>query len=352
MPLLEPQQYSIAQPLFEPFDSYHLCSQAVLAGTMPGQVWVDNLSYPRVGFLSSSEGQYLAGDPECTKAYAELREIIPYYAYLLVNTLDWEPVLQQVWKNPAARRHYRQHYLFCQKEAPAWRKHLPEEVRVVHVDKDFFKLSHLENFDAVEDWIEGWGSRENFLERGCGTCLVIGETIASYSLMDFGVGDRCEIGIVTDISHRRQGLGKLAVSATVEACLAQGYREIGWQCLRSNAGSIATAKRVGFTWERDYVAFSNWIPAESAGDMTPEAYADWAEHFERVSQKEVGWAWEAVQAWALAGDTQRAVENLRRLREAGWKAHPEWVQGNWRLTQMWVVKEFNQLMAEVMQVSS
>jgi len=352
MPILEPQQYSVAQPLFAPFDSYHVCAQAVLKGTLPGKVWVDNLAHPRVGFLSGSEGQYLAGDPGYTSAYAELREVIPYYAYLLVDTLDWEPVLKQVWKNPAARRHHRQHYLFCQKEAPAWREYLPEGVRAVNINVDFFKLDHLENINAIEGWLEGWGSRENFLELGCGTCLVISETIASYSLMDFGVGDRCEIGIVTDFRYRGQGLGKLAVAATIEACLSRGYREIGWQCFRSNAGSIATAKRTGFTWERDYITFSNWIPAENASDMTPEEYADWAEHYERVSQNDVGWAWMAVQAWALAGQPQRAIENLRRLREAGWKARPRWVQGNWRLKPMWEVEEFQQLMAEVTQVEN
>lgn len=347
MPMLEPQQYAIAQPLFKSYDSFHLCQQAVLAGALPGQVWVDNRTNPHVGFLSSSEGHYLAGDPGYTGAYAELYEIIPYYAYLQVDTLGWEPVLKQVWKNPAARRHDRQHYLFCQKEAPAWRAQLPDGVRVVNIDENFFKLSHLENYGTVEEWIEGWGSHENFLERGCGTCLVIGDTIASYSLMDFGVGDRCEIGIITDIRYRRQGLGKLAVSATIEACLKHGYREIGWQCLRSNAGSIATAKRTGFVWERDYIAFSNWIPVESAGDMTPEECADWAEHFERVSQNEVGWAWEAVQAWALGGKPQRAIKNLRRLSEAGWKARPEWVRGNWRLSQMWEIEEFRQLMEDL-----
>lgn len=349
MPLLAPEQYATAQPLFEPFAPYHLCAQAVLAGTLPGQVWVDDLAHPRVGFVSGSEGQYLAGDSECTSAYAELREVIPYYAYLLVDTLDWEPVLKQVWKNPAARRHDRQHYLFRQNAAPAWREHLPEGVRAVSIDEGFFNLTHLENFGAIEDWLEGWGTRENFLARGCGTCLVVGETIASYSLMDCALRDRCEIGIVTDIRFRKQGLARLTVSATVEACLARGYREIGWQCLRSNAGSIATARRVGFDWERDYVAFSNWLPAESAGDLTPEAYADWAEHYERVSQNEVGWAWLAVQAWAQAGQAQRAIENLRRLRESGWKAQPGWVEGNWLLSQMWEIDEFKRLIADVVQ---
>ncbi len=37
------------------------------------------------------------------------------------------------------------------------------------------------------------------------------------------------------------------------------YREIGWHCASSNAGSIATARKVGFEKERDYVAYSGSV---------------------------------------------------------------------------------------------
>jgi hypothetical protein len=144
---------------------------------------------------------------------------------------------------------------------------------------------------------------------------------------------------------RRQGLGKLVVSATIEACLKRGYREIGWQCLTSNLGSQAVARRVGFEKERDYQAYNSWIPAESAGDLLKEDYEDWALHYERHSQEEVMWAFLAAQAWALAGSSQRALDNLRIVQQAGWKARPEWIQNNWRLDSLRGNPEFQALVS-------
>ena len=347
MPYLEPHQYPIAQPLFERLGQFHLCSQAVLSGMHPGKVWVDDSDHPRVGLLTGPEGTYLAGDPDLPESFAELREIFPYHANLLVDPLDWEPVLDQVWKSRAVRRHYRQHYVFRQAQAPAWRDQLPEGFRAVRVDADFLKRTHLENFGQVEGWMEDWHSPEYFFEHGSGVCMVCGETIASWSLMDGAVGDRCEIGIMTDPKFRRRGLARLAVSALLEDCLARGYRQIGWHCLRSNAGSIATACRVGFVKERDYVAFSHWLPAENPGDMPAEEYVDWAEHNERAGQSEVWWYFQAAQAWAVAGTPQRALENLRRVIEGGWKARPEWVHHNWRLDSIRAMPEFQELIVDL-----
>jgi RimJ/RimL family protein N-acetyltransferase len=330
MPILDLAQYPLAQALFAPFLPYHLCVQAVLGGTHPGLVWVDNLAHPRVGFAYGSEGQYLAGDLGFEPAYAELRELILPHSSLMVEPAGWEPVLPRVWKNVAARRHCRKHFVYRRAEAPTWRDRLPEGVRAVSIDAAFLQQEDLENFSLVKGWIGDWYSPEYFIEHGGGTCLLIGDTIASWSLTDCAIGERCEIGIVTDRRFRRRGLATLAASATVEACLKKGYPEIGWQCLSSNTGSIATARRIGFEEERDYTAFSGWLPAENPGDMTPEEYSDWAQHYERVGQAEVGWLFQAAQAWTMAGDPRRALQNLEALHRAGWKARREWLEHNWR----------------------
>ena len=349
MPILTPDQYPLAQPLFQTIGSFHLCALSVLAGTPAGQVWLDDLDQPRVGFIEGSEGAYLAGDPTRQERYEQLREVIPLYAYLVVDPPGWEEVLDQVWSNPAARRHYRQHYVFRRSAAPAWREYLPDGVRAVPVDEGFLKMDYLENFQQVMSWIDGWHSVESFLEHGCGICLLIGETIASWSLMDCAWEDRCEIGIVTASSYRKQGLGRLAVSAMLDACLARGYREIGWQCLASNAGSIAIAQRTGFENERDYLAFSCFLPGENAADMSAEEYTSWALHYEQASQAQIGWAFQAAQARCMAGDIRQALDHLHALCQAGWKARPEWVEGNWRLAPLRDLPEFQALLPDLIE---
>jgi RimJ/RimL family protein N-acetyltransferase len=137
------------------------------------------------------------------------------------------------------------------------------------------------------------------------------------------------------------------VSAVVEMCLARGYQEIGWQCLRSNKGSIGTARAVGFQKERDYLAFSSFIPAETATDLSSEEYADWAMHYERFLPEHPWTAFEAVQAWAMAGRLERALENLRFLKQTGWKARPEWINRNWRLENLLEIEEAAKLLTEI-----
>lgn len=343
MPFLDPSQYSLARSLFEPFFPYHLCVQAVLGGTHPGKVWVDDAVHPQVGFAAGSEGMYLSGDPGCESAYAELREIIPVDGSLLVDPAGWEGVLPLVWKNLAARKHAREHFVYRQTAAPAWRERLPEGVEVMPIEAGFFDRKDLENHAWVCDWIDGWYSPEYFIQHGGGTCLVIGGAIASWSLADCTIDRRFEIGIVTARRFRRRGLATLAASATMEACFKKGCREIGWQCLQSNAGSIGVARRLGFEKERDYTAYSGWLPEENPGDLSSAEYSDWAQHYERVGQAEPRWYFEAAQAWAMAGQPQRAIQNLEELRQAGWKAKKEWFFPNWRFDPLREMPEFQAL---------
>jgi RimJ/RimL family protein N-acetyltransferase len=298
-----------------------------------------------VAFVSGSEGQYLAGDPACQEAQAGLREAIPFYAYLLVDPPEWEGLLPRVWRNPAARRHHRQHHLFRGARAPAWRERLPSGAQMVRLDPTFFARAGLKNFEAVAGWADEWPSREDFFRRGGGACLVVGETIASWSLLDCALGERCEIGVMTDSAYRQRGFGTLVVSAVLEESLARGYREIGWQCQSTNVGSQAVARRVGFVKERDYLGFSSWMPAENPGDLSPAEYADWAQHYELHGREAVGWAFQAAEAWALAGQPERALQNLRALGQAGWQAQPQWLSHNWTLDSLRGLPVFQALAA-------
>jgi hypothetical protein len=89
-----------------------------------GEVWVDDLNQPQVGYASSPESQYLAGDAGCTAAYAGLRQVIPSDAYVITSP-GWDAVLEQVWQNRFARRHARCHLLLAEPKFPQWRDHLP-----------------------------------------------------------------------------------------------------------------------------------------------------------------------------------------------------------------------------------
>jgi hypothetical protein len=142
------------------------------------------------------------------------------------------------------------------------------------------------------------------------------------------------MGVTTDPEHRRRGLAAVVVAAAVEQCLERGFHEIGWHCLRSNAGSVAVGRKVGFEIERAYDGYSSFLPAENPADLTVEEYRDWALHYERVTGDGLGYSFHAAEAWAMAGEPERALVYLRRLAEMGWQGRPEWVEHNWRFASL------------------
>lgn len=341
---LQSSQFEIARPIFAELSSFNLSVAAVLAGDAPGEVWVDEIAHPQVGFAMTSEGHYLAGDARQTSSYAGLRKIIPPNAYLVMDSPAWETVLDQVWVNRAARRHPREHWRFHEQRLPHWRDLVPASFLVAPVDAELLGKKELKNHPAVAGWVEGWHSSAYFLQHGFGFCVLHGETIASWCLADCASGPHCEIGIQTDRAYRRRGLAKVAVAAAVEHCLANGFTAIGWHCLSSNTGSRAVAEKVGFVKARDYFACSSVLPAENAGDLTPAEYQDWAEHYEKALVGNLQYAYRAAEAWAMAGDTRRALANLSRL-AANWDGRPEWLEDNWRFDSLRHAAVYQNLLA-------
>ncbi len=349
---LEENQHAIAQALFAELAEFHLCADAVLAGTAPGQVWVDSAEHPRVGFMIASEGCYLAGDAEHATVYAALKDIIPARAYLILHPDGWEKVLDEIWKNPAARRHPRQHMVLRQQIFSDWRDRIPDGFQLLPIDQALLDRTDYKNHAALADWVSGWRSPDYFMRHGFGFCLLYQDAIASWCIADCVNGHKCEIGITTDIAYRRRGLAAIVVAAAVEHALAHGLTQIGWQCLCSNAGSIAVAEKVGFAKERNYAAYSAGLPTENATDLAPAQYQEWAEHYERAIQSNFSYAFNAAAAWALAGDTARALTNLQRLMESGWQGRAEWLEDNWQFASIQGTTEFQAMVARLRQVKA
>ncbi len=343
------EQYPVAKPLLAELAAFNLSVEAVLAGAIPGEVYVDDGEHPQVALAMTPEGEYLAGDPARSASYAGLKEVMPLWAYLIVHPQEqgWQDVLGEIWVNPAARRHDRQHYLYQGGPAPAFHLNVPEGFELAPVDASLLARTSLINYEAVKDWVGNWGSPEYFYEQGFGFCLIKENTIVSRCIADCVVGDASEIGISTVAGYRRMGLAAVVASAAIDHCLTHGIQSIGWHCLSSNAGSIAVAKKVGLAKERDYFALSAVLPTENASDMSATEYADWAGHYEQFTGEGQVYVYRAAVAWAMAGQLEKAQAHLQALLDMKWEGQPDWLEKNWMFDAVRGTDEYAALLESV-----
>jgi RimJ/RimL family protein N-acetyltransferase len=336
------------QPLFHDAESFNLSVKAGLAGAAPGEAWVD-AEQPTIGLVNTSEGHYLAGDTARTDLYDDLKATIPDWAFLQVFPDAWANVLPRIWTNDVARPHARQHYVLRELRLRDWRERLPVGFEVKRIDADLLSQP-LHNLNVITRWIgNNWRSQQDFLAHGFGFCVLdaAAGVMASCCVADCACGDQAEVGIKTDAHYRRRGLASTVVTATVEHCLAHGYREIGWHCNASNTGSIATAQRVGFMKERDYVAYSDQLPSENASDLSSAEYTEWAERYERAMAGKPHYAFNAASARALAGDGARAIQHLRRALANGKHFDTDWLMNHWSFETLKDTAAFRETVAEL-----
>jgi GNAT superfamily N-acetyltransferase len=327
--------------------SQTLLVRTVYEGTSPGTIWVDDVANPRTALVRTPEGHELVGEaPEGAAAEGiralVLEQMIPEgrergWAFFGMGYPGeaWREFLSELFQGEDPVWDY-SHYLRLGKPRVDWRERLPEGFEVRRVDAALLGQDELGNILEVRGWAEGnFGTREAFLERGFGFCVVEGETIASWCLSDCVSGPRCEIGIQTDERYRRRGLATCAVAAAVEHCLDRGLTEIGWHCGSANTPSLAVAQGVGFekVGESQYVLVAlhraDGMFVHGNQCLLRGQYAEAAEWFERgfaeLAARGSGeptsrlvpdraarrrYHYKTACAWALAGDDAAAQRNL------------------------------------------
>ena len=116
----------------------------------------------------------------------------------------------------------------------------------------------LRSAESLHQWLaDCWLSPAVFAAHGFGACVLEGDTVVSWCMAEY-VGDgRCGIGIETTEGYRRRGFAAAAATAFLCLCRERELRP-HWECWANNAGSVATAEKVGFRGRVDYGVY--WVP--------------------------------------------------------------------------------------------
>lgn len=337
---LKQQDYEKVQPLYQDLD-YHLTIRAVIEGTSPGRIYVDNVGDPKTAFMCSVEGYYLAGNSENADFNKALGELIHNISEtgdtvregddainLDIYPKTWETKLPLLFPTRAPLIEQRRKYQSTQLRVN-WKEQIPDGYSIHRLDRQLLERLAGNVPEHVFGWMKAnWGGRENFLGRGFGFCLLHGERMVSWCIADCASGDQCEVGIRTIPDYRRRGFATLTVAATVDYCLSHGFKSVGWHCNEDNIGSWKTAEKVGFTKARDYVVhlylFDEATHLAEAGWRCVKArrYQEAMDSFEQVfALKDDAphyWCHSAAMAAAAIGDRQRAFKYLQTAIDRGW----------------------------------
>ena len=361
--------YEDARFLFKGFD-YQVVVRAVIDGTSPGKIWIDNEENPKCGFMATTEGWFLAGTPENNDFNHGLRELVhdmilrdDYYSpanpeflrelFFHIDTEEWKSKFTYIFDIrpplPCRRMHFT-----CSQVTLDWQDKIPEGYRLLAVNSAL-DVDRLEFPEDIKRWVES--SLEDQKKRGFGKCLIHGTRVVVWINADCASGDECEIGIITTEDHRRKGLGSLTAAAAVDHCLSNGFALVGWHCDVGNDGSVGVAQKVGFVKERDYIHYiCMFSEAEHLAEsglrhfydrQYEEALADLEEAL-RIGEAPTWTHVLAGRSYAAIGDTTNASKHFIRAKSDGW-SNWEWLLQNEEMKHKFGMKEWDELVAQLRQ---
>jgi RimJ/RimL family protein N-acetyltransferase len=315
---LEEKNYHIIKNLIKN-SSQELSILSVINGVMPGEVFVDCEDNPTTVLIQTSECNLLAGNPNNEKFNSEVKEELDFWDGFIIDTDEWEAKISEVHENKFIRKYKRRHYILSKLKYDDYKQHVKKGFSLEKVDPSYLSKCNLKNWEKVMDWVNNWGSIENFNKYGAGFMIRNEDTIVSWSLTDCIYDKRAAIGVHCDPNYRKNGFGAIAAAATADYCLCNGITEIDWSCVDTNVGSIAIAEKLGFVRKNDYYAFTSYPPIENRSDLTLEQWEEWALFYEKVLEEEPRLFWDCALCWMKANNVDPVIKLLNKKVETGWK---------------------------------
>lgn len=261
--LLEPDAYTSVHALFEEMN-YHLAVVHVLAGILPGRVYVDTPANPGTAILipANQHRIYVSGEPSPSL----LADVIHLFfkesgeeSYEFVLHYDtahpWQPTIEQVLQGQETTFLWRHYYRLTEPPTPVVEP-LPKNITISHIDEAKVADTTFANRELLIEEIHSESpSLEYFFRQNFGFCAQDAHQLVGWCLAEYRYQSRYELGIETIEAYRRQWIATHLATAVIRQAFAQGATEIGWHCWADNTPSIATALKLGFEKVLDYPAY-------------------------------------------------------------------------------------------------
>ncbi|MGN7312973.1 GNAT family N-acetyltransferase [Alkalicoccobacillus gibsonii] len=244
--------------------------RAVIEGTSPGRVFVDNLDQPKTGivWLYSNDGFIFFGDaenvpfnqalndfinqtikPEAKKVGLEWFEALGYHP-------GWNQTFERVFQHRTIGSWNQRVYLLEEGSFIEPKKeHIPETFQCVKLNRDILSNNKIKNLPQLkEEILEFWPSIHSFLHHGLGYCMIYEHEIVSYCFSGYVAGNVHCMGVETYKPYRGRGFAKHVAAAFIKECLDSNKIPY-WDCMETNLASVAVAEKLGFKQQFDYQGY-------------------------------------------------------------------------------------------------
>lgn len=288
--------------------NHELSVFSVVFDIIPGEVWVDSHEHPKCGLIKTPECNVVFGDPPGALICKDLFSKIGYFGTVTCDVSSWNSSIYKYHNNSGIRKYKRLYYSLSKGDIRL--KSIIKQTQLLHLN-DLETISY-KNKEIILDWINIKNQPE--LENLSIAAVIIEDnSIVSCAAVDCIYENRAEIGIKTMEGFRRRGNGIASVVALLNALLDQGFQEIGWHCVSSNKGSIATARAAGFEQKKEYESYAPFPPIENIDDLNREEWIEYAMFFTEKAEQNPNHFWQAAKCWAKAQVITSSIECINRM---------------------------------------
>jgi GNAT superfamily N-acetyltransferase len=221
-----------------------------------GEVFVDDLDAPQTGVLAVPDFKIhiLGGDTQSPEVKAYL-ENLPIFSFLLFGSEGWEQVLDKL--HPG-RWVVLSRYAFSSESLrighlSQFKERLPEEYRIKKIDLALAQRIKAEKNEVTEEQLFGFDSAEDFMERGIGYCILLGDEIVSIGAAGAACSKGIEIQINTRKKYERRGLASAVAAALIIDCLENAI-DPNWDA--ATEVSAGLAQKLGYTLIQEYPIYA------------------------------------------------------------------------------------------------
>ena len=216
------------------------------------KIYVDDPEHPQsaVGFLG--RWAYCAGKPD--KALITRKE--NDWFGLFPQNRDWEKLIRECYPDAVKDTRYAINHDadFDKENLQALVDALPEGYELRFIDSEVYDLCKKVDDDDLEELIDWFDSKKQFLELGIGYAVIKDDEVVGGASTAYRFPDAIDIEVDVHKKHRRKGLASAAAAKLILDCLDRGWKPT-WDA--ANMKSVHLSEKLGYTFKHKYHCY--WI---------------------------------------------------------------------------------------------